>query len=55
MSFECNATINAHDKRHWGTPEPRARCAALQGPPTTPRGFRSAVSAFLRETGQVSR
>ncbi|WP_188192921.1 alpha/beta fold hydrolase [Nonomuraea sp. SYSU D8015] len=32
VNFECNAAINAQDKRHWGTPELRAGCEALQVP-----------------------
>ncbi|MDP4506247.1 alpha/beta fold hydrolase [Nonomuraea turcica] len=32
VNFECNATINAQDKRDWGTSELRARCETLQVP-----------------------
>jgi proline iminopeptidase len=32
VNFACNAAIRVEDKRHWGTPELRARCEALQVP-----------------------
>lgn len=32
VNFECNAALNAEDRHHRGTPQPRARCEALNVP-----------------------
>ncbi|MGP3954856.1 alpha/beta fold hydrolase [Nonomuraea sp. 3N208] len=60
VNFECNATINAQDKRHWGTPELRARCESLQVPTLIVDGAqdirpRRSVDSLERALPRVSR
>jgi proline iminopeptidase len=60
VNFECNAALNAEDKRDWGSPQLRDRCAALEVPTLIVDGTedirpRSAVDSLEQALPAVSR
>ncbi|MFC0545086.1 alpha/beta fold hydrolase [Kutzneria chonburiensis] len=60
VNFECNAALNAEDKRDWGSPQLRDRCAALEVPTLIVDGAedirpRSAVDSLAQALPAVSR
>ncbi|MEV0615925.1 alpha/beta hydrolase [Nonomuraea sp. NPDC050404] len=60
VNLECNAAINAADRREWGTPELRAACAELDVPVLIVDGARDirprrAVDSLERALPRVTR
>ena len=60
VNFECNAALNVEDKRDWGSPELRTRCAALTVPTLIVDGTedirpRRAVDSLAQALPVVSR